>query len=364
MKNWFLLLLAAIFLVGCNKKQEEKFEVIAYYFGDPEQIDKYPVEKLTQIIYSFLHLKGNELSFDNEDDIKTIQKLVSLKNKNPNLKVLFSLGGWGGCETCSDVFLTEKGRKEFAISLKILLEKYNVDGIDLDWEYPSIEGAPGHKYTTADKHDFTLLIKEIRNTIGDEYELSFAAGGYEEYLKNSIEWSDVMPLVDRVNLMSYDLKNGYSIETGHHTPLYSTSNQSVSTDYGVQYLLNEGVPASKIVIGAAFYARVWEGVQNINNGLYQAGRFKNSVSYKNFNTELNEGFLYYRDSISKAPYAFNEMDSLFATFDDEQSVQDKVSYAKENNLGGLMFWELTSDTDDAKLLGAIYRSKNEEFLNK
>ena len=84
--------------------------VIAYYSGNSKAIDNFPVKKLTHIIYSFCHLKGNRLNVDNADDSATIKKLVSLKAINPKLKVLLSLGGWGGCEFCSPVFATEAGR--------------------------------------------------------------------------------------------------------------------------------------------------------------------------------------------------------------------------------------------------------------
>jgi chitinase len=210
-----LTTVTAIALCGCgatpNRNAEKNgFAVIAYYSGDAGEVDKYPVEKLTHIIYSFVHLQGNRLAVDDADDDSTIQHLVSLKAKHPHLKVMLALGGWGGCQTCSEVFSTPQGRSEFATSAKELLAKYNADGLDLDWEYPAIEGYPEHAYSPEDKPNFTLLVQEFRKTCGDRYELSFAAGGFMEFLKNSVEWEKVMPLVDRVNLMTYDLVNGYS----------------------------------------------------------------------------------------------------------------------------------------------------------
>lgn len=92
----------------------------------------------------------------------------------------------------------------------------------------------------------------LRAALGPGYELSFAAGGFREYLRNSVEWAAVMPLVDRVNLMSYNLVNGYSTTTGHHTPLYATPQQRASVNEGVRYLDSVGVvPGKVVVIGAA-----------------------------------------------------------------------------------------------------------------
>ena len=164
-----------------------------------------------------------------------------------------------------------------------------------------------------------------------------------------------MALVDRVNLMTYDLVNGYSTTTGHHTALYSTSQQKESTDNAVNALLMKGLPANKIVIGAAFYGRVWEAVANENNGLYQTGKFKNSVGYKDFgpNFTQQQGFTYYWDSVAKAPFFYNRAKQLFVTYDNKQSITEKTKYVKDKGLNGIMFWELTHDTYKDGLLQTI-----------
>src|SRR5438309_2196357 len=185
--------------------QKKNFAVIAYYAGSPQQADSFAIEKLTHIIFSFCHLKGNELWIRNARDTSVIEKLVSLKSRNPGLKVMLSLGGWGGCETCSAVFSSPKNRKEFARSAKTLCKNFGADGIDLDWEYPAIAGFPGHAYAPDDKENFTKLVQQLRKTLGKKSEISFAAGGFSEYINQSIDWKKVMKSVDFVNLMTYDL---------------------------------------------------------------------------------------------------------------------------------------------------------------
>lgn len=359
----FIVLFVSVFLFSCNAPLKRfhvknRISVIAYYTGDGHEINKYPVEKLTHIIFSFLHLKGNKLNIDSKKDTLTIKKLVELKNRFPKLKILLSLGGWGGCETCSEVFGSKKGRTEFAESVKEVLDNFNADGIDLDWEYPAIEGFPGHPYSSADKQNFTMLVKKLREVLGDKYEISFAAGGFTKYIKNSIEWKKVMPSVDMVNVMTYDLVNGYSTVTGHHTPLYSNEKQRESVDNAVRMLDSIGVDKNKIVIGAAFYARVWENVPDVNNGLYQSGKFKTAVNYKDFEEifPAAEGFKYYWDKTSQAPYIYNAEAKLFATFDNPESVKLKTQYALKNNLRGIMFWELTLDKYKNGLLDEIYKT--------
>ena len=358
--------LIILMFVSCsavkNTKESTKADisVIAYYSGNADAIDKYDIKKLTHIIYSFCHLKGNRLNVDNQGDSATIKKLVSLKKDHPTLKVLLSLGGWGGCEFCSPVFSEEAGRKEFAESVKELNDYFQTDGIDLDWEYPGIPGHPGHAWKAGDKPNFTELVKSIRNRLGQKNEISFAAGGFPKFLEESIEWEKVMPLVNNVNLMSYDLVSGFSTVTGHHTPLYSSDKQKESADDAIRYLLSIGVPADKIVIGGAFYARTWENVENVNNGLYQSGKFKSFVPYAQFEKGLNEkdGFVFYRDTIAKAPYAYNAAQKIFATFDDALSIQNKTQYAIDFGLKGIMFWEMTLDKPTDGLLDEIHKIKN------
>lgn len=344
----------------CFGQSSNKFTVTGYFFGGPEKADSVDVKKLTHIIFSFCHLKGNTLQVDNSRDATTITNLVALKKKNPELKVLLSLGGWGGCASCSDVFSTAQGRKEFSQSVLQLNQFFKSDGIDLDWEYPAVEGYPGHAYKPEDRQNFTELIRELRKTLGNQYEISFAAGGFQKFLDEAVSWKDVMKDVDRINLMTYDLVNGYSTITGHHTALYSSSDQKESTDNAVKYLIKLGIPSDKLVIGAAFYGRMWEGVPPTRNGLYQSGKFKMGVNYNRFKTELSEtnGFISYWDDIAKAPYAYDASEGLFITYDDKRSIELKTKYVIDNKLNGIMFWEITNDTYRDGLLDAIYRAKN------
>jgi chitinase len=359
MKNIKFLFLLFLISCGIHAQGDKNISVIAYYTGDDKLINEFEINKLTHIIYSFCHLKEGKLNVDTAKDSLTIKHLVSLKAKNPQLKIMLSLGGWGGCAPCSDVFSTEKGRAVFAKSVQEVNSYFKCDGIDLDWEYPTIEGVPGHLYQQADKKNFTELIKVLRQTLGNKNELSFAAGGFQKYLDESVEWKKIMPLVDRVNIMSYDLVNGYSKVTGHHTPLFSTKKDEESTDKAVSYLLKLGIPAKKLVIGAAFYTRIWKEVANINNGLYQSGEPTHGVNFKEYSASFTaaKGWKYFWDKKAKAPYWYNEKLKLFATGDDITSVKAKTSYAIQKKLGGIMFWELVLDSPRNGMLNAIDQIK-------
>lgn len=322
-------------------------KVIAYYMGDGTDLARYDFNQLTHIIYSFLHLQDNQLAFDTDADKQAFARLIALKKDYPHLKVMLSLGGWGGCETCSDVFNNADNRTAFAQSTLAIIKEHNADGIDLDWEYPTVAGYPGHTFADYDRDNFSALVQALRTAFGTKYELSFAAGGFDSFLEKAVDWDAIMPLLDNVNIMSYDIVNGGTPHTGHHTALYSTPQQKDSTDNAVQFLLNKGVAPEKIVIGAAFYARMWTGVAATNNGLYQPGTHVPGHGYKDFAQHFSaaESYQYRWDEVAQAPTYYSEKHKTFATFDDPRSIAAKVDYVKKHQLGGIMFWQLPHDSD-------------------
>lgn len=348
----FILSLLSLWLHAQGRNKA----VIAYYSGGPDALDAYDPREYTHLIYCFGRLRGDALHLRGARDTLLIRKMVAMKKVNPRLKVLLSLGGWGGCETCSDVFSTPAGRDGFVRSVRMLTKYFGTDGIDLDWEYPAISGYPGHRYDTSDKAHFTELIRGLRRYLGRRATITFAAGGFDRFLDQAVDWKAVMPLVDYVNLMTYDLVGGGSPRTGHHTALYSTPWQKQSADNCVKSLLERNVPARKLILGAAFYARTWDGVSPEQNGRYQAGTFRQYIGYSQFPSRISEaaGFGMYWDSLAMAPYAYRASDRTYATFDDARSVEAKTRYVIDKGLGGIMFWQLGHDLPKDGLVSHIH----------
>jgi chitinase len=360
--NKSLFVYCSLLLLLASCASNKKLNVIAYYAGRPTEVDSFAIEKLTHIIFSFSHLDGNRFHINNASDTLTIQKLVALKSRNPRLKVMLSLGGWGGCQTCSDVFSTNENRKAFALSVKESIDYFNADGIDLDWEYPALPSIPGHSYKPEDKQNFTALIKELRKTLGWNKEISFAAGAGPGFLEKSIEWNPVMKKVDRVNVMTYDFYSGDG--SGHHTALYSTPTQKYSADYSIQALVDEGIPSKKIVIGAAFYARVWDSIPSIDKGMNQPAKLKMAFGFRDLESRLplDSGYVRYRDTLARAPYIYNPKLGHLASYDDEISVKEKTEYALKHKLNGIMFWQLTNDKYEGGLLDVIWNTRENKKL--
>lgn len=330
--------------------------LIGYYAGNGDGLEEYKVEQLTHLIWCFGHVRNDSMVIA-DAQVPVIERMVALKQRNPQLKVLLSLGGWGGCANCSETFSRKKARETFAASVLVLLQRHEVDGIDLDWEYPAVQGPPGHAWSPADREHFTELVRALRRVLGQRYEISFAAGGTDECL-HAFDYVAVMPLVDRMHVMSYDLVHGYSTRTGHHTPLRSSPGQPLSADHAVHLLDSLGVPRRQIVIGAAFYARVFKDVPPENNGLFQPGSFAHSIpGHKlSFSITPANGWQVHRDEIAEARYAYNASQRLFVTFDDVISVAAKANYVRTKGLGGIMFWQLADDRKGGGLLNAMHQA--------
>lgn len=360
MARSFIIFIALAIVHACPAQSpgSKQLAVIAYYSGNGSDITQYAINQLTHIIYSFAHVKGNRL-YVSAPAGAILRKLVSLKKTYPALKVLLAFGGWGGCATCSPLFANSDNRKAFARSVQEILDQYQLDGIDIDWEYPAIQGPVGHPFAPSDKQNFTALIQELRLAVGHKKEVSVATGAFTEYLQSSLEWNKVAAQVNRLHLMTFDLVNRLSVNTGHHTALYTTHIQKESAANALRYLDSLKIPRNKIVIGAACYARIYEQTDSINNGLYRPCRFKGFAVYKTYEQVFSakNGYTCYQDEEAKAPFCYNAGKKQFATFDDIGSVKRKTKFAIDNQLQGIMFWELRQDKTRNGLLNAIYEVK-------
>lgn len=371
---------------GLSTASESGMVIMAYYMPrrdyEPEQI---PVGKITHIIFSFTEVIDNKMAFRNEDAGGMLRELNAQKKRNPDLKVMIACGGWGGSGGFSDMAASKDKRRVFVESVIDFIDHYELDGLDVDWEYPGMAGA-GNTFRAEDKENFTALMKELREAMDKSRKdliLSFAAAGWELFFDN-IETAEVMNHADYMNIMTYDFVGGSSQYTGHHTNLGLITAEDLlgtaymdyinevvmksreeewqprSTERIVNYCLELGVDPRQIVIGAAFYGRSWQGVNPENNGLYQANRgvLTGWSAYSDIreNFENKNGYTAYWDEKAKAPYLYNKTDSIFISYDDTSSVKLKTRYAADNKLGGIMYWEQSLDTkEDNSLLDAIYK---------
>ncbi|RZK37464.1 MAG: glycoside hydrolase family 18 protein [Pedobacter sp.] len=339
------------------KKQENRPVVIGYVTGysgliNPETID---AKQLTHINYAFVNVKNNRAYLDNEKrDFENFKRLNSLKQKNPSLQILISIGGWSWSENFSDAVLTDSLRKGFAQSSVDIIRKNNLDGVDIDWEYPGMPGEEGNVYRKEDKENFTLMFEAIRKELdvleketGKKKLLTTATGGFASFLNNT-EMGKAQKFLDYINLMTYDYYP--SKLASHHTNLYDSKAypSNNSADKAVKAYLAAGVPASKLVMGLAFYGKNLKLTESSKTGVgdsiaSMANHFGKGFTFLKDSVVNKKGFTAYQDEDAKAPFMFNQETKQFISYDDEWSVAHKCNYVLKHTMGGVMFWEYHSD---------------------
>lgn len=377
----FFVIALSVMLFSCNSslnktsetkevKNEKEYMVVAYVAGyrdfDFTTID---VSGITHINYAFGNIRNGEAVFDttkidgknlSPDDIV---KLNSLKAKNPDLKVLVSIGGWSWSKGFSNAAMTEASRAKFAESCARFVKEYKLDGIDLDWEYPNQIGG-GNPHHPLDVHNFTLMLKEVRaelDKIGaadnKHYLLAIATGADKAYVDNT-ELGEIHKYIDFLNIMTYDFYNGWHHVNGHLANLYPSAHPELdmnSVVNAVDMHVNAGFPAKKINLGIPFYGRLWTGIEAEGDQFLfnKAGSNGMGIDYINFYRKIdNDGYKRYWDDNAKAPYLWNAEKKEFISYEDEESIVLKVKYLKQRGLAGAMFWEYSADHEN-KLLNAL-----------
>jgi len=348
----------------CTPAQAAPAEaVVGYVFPQDNALQPGDIDarSLTRVNYAFANIENGRMVPGFAKDQENFAFLESLKQQNPSLTVLVSVGGWLWSTNFSDASLTPQSRAVFIQSVMEFLTRYNLDGLDIDWEYPGMTGA-GHPFRPEDKQNFTLLLKELRARFTAEtvkthrkLYLTIAAGASDEFLAHT-EMAHVQRYVDTVNLMSYDYyEPGSDPLTGHHAPLFinPADPKKVSADASVQAFEKAGVPAAKILLGLPFYGHMWGQVADQNHGLYQPGKPVPKV-YSNYGaittTMLNHGFDRYWDSKASAPYLYSPDKQIFVSYEDPESIAIKCNYVLTHKLGGVMFWDYSGDPSGVLLL--------------
>ena len=359
-------------LAAAAQESPREFAVVGYVFPrgsllEPGQIDAH---NLTRINYAFAAIEDGRLAAGPPPnaqnpaapniDAQNIAVLTGLRKQNPSLTVLISVGGWLGSGSFSDLALTAQSRKVFVESAVDFLRRYDLDGLDVDWEYPGMPGA-GNPFRPEDKHNFTLLLGDLRTRFdreekatGKKLFLTIAAAAFSDYLAHT-EMQEVERYVDTVNLMTYDyaMPSAGAI-TSHNAPLYSNpaAPSQLSADASVRAFVSAGVPSRKILLGVPLYGYLWGQVADRNHGLFQPGKAAPGnfapVSAIQQNL-LGHGFVRYWDETAGAPYLYSAELNEFISYEDAESLSAKCAYIKTHELGGAMVWQYLDDPSGALL---------------
>ena len=370
----FIIVVCTV-LSSCTSQREsgtvspaEDFFVIGYVPGFRGEIDVTTIDadKLTHINYAFVNVKDSLAWLENiATDTTNFRKLNSLKKINSGLNILISVGGWGWSNFFSDAVLTESSRRKFAKSNAAIVEAYNLDGVDIDWEYPGMRGED-NVFRIEDKENFTLMFKTIRAELdllsaktGKKYLLTTAVPCFTQFIEMT-EMAKAQQYLDFINLMAYDFFVAGDT-AGHHANLYASEDydKEQSADRAYNEYTKAGVPAEKLVLGIPFYGRSWfmktdsnHGINRPVDSLARGGGYtfiKDSIANR-------PGFVRYWDTKAKAAYLFNWKTRQLVSYDDEESVRLKCGYVRDHNMAGVMFWQYASDPKEY-LLNAIHDTR-------
>ena len=345
--------------------------VIGYLFPQDRLLDAAQIaaDKLTHINYAFANVRDGQVVEGFARDAENFKVLAALRRSHPHLKVLVSVGGWTWSGGFSDAVLTPQRRQRFVESAVDFVRRHDLDGFDVDWEYPGLPG-DGNTHRPEDKINFTAVMAELRESLnkdaaarGKTSLLTFAAGAFPAFIDNT-EMAKVQASVDFVNLMTYDFRVA-SVDriAGHHANLYDTpgDEKQRSADRTVREFLAAGVPATKLVVGVPFYGRGWRDVHPAADGLYQPGVAveRMNLSYGRLAAAVigRNGFARRWDATAQAPFLWNADRRILISYDDPESLRLKASYVRTRGLGGVMFWQYTDDPSGA-LLDALHTTLN------
>nr|XP_031831642.1 acidic mammalian chitinase-like [Nomia melanderi] len=305
----------------------------------------------THIIVGFASVVNCTLDLGNNSSI--YKDVVALKNVQPELRVMISVGGSNELHLgFSEMVKNHTNRKRFIKSVLNVTKSFGFDGLDLDWEFPAWLGADDRE-----KIHFTQLLQEIRREFQRAQEtliLSVAVAAPQAIVDQSYEVAEMAKYLDFVNLMSYDYHFyvWYYPITGLNAPLFPLSTESgylstLNVNFSAHYWLAKGMPKEKLVIGIPTYGHTYKLDNPLNHGLFAPtsgfGKLGDMgfVSYFEVCQFLQNGAQSIFVNESKVPYAYKA--SEWISFDDIASVYYKAKWILANNFGGAMILSLNAD---------------------
>ncbi len=312
-------------------KDQKQYICHSYIPGSnlkPEQVAKIDFKKITHTNVAFSLLEKNEAGFyvpTITDNVRAGIALVldEIKRQGADSKVLISIGGWAAsffCEASSN----EENRKAFADQCLVLLKETGIQGIDIDWEYPGIDGGGVISACPNCRTDFIALCKAVRKAIGKDYLLTVAVGSH---LSRDLDYSQLNDDFDYINVMTYDMA-----KINHSSFIRST--------FSMRFWARSGFDKNKLVFGVPFYAR--------SRKEEHSGK-----GYDELMALVKEGKATLKRSKNQDHVILADGEHL--GIDTPESIARKGRWVKKHGFGGLFNWQELTDVD-GELRAAMYKS--------
>ncbi|MDR7299692.1 chitinase [Pelomonas aquatica] len=274
-----------------------------------------------------------------------------LKQRDPKVQVLASVGGWGGSDPFFHLAATAEGRAAFVKSSMDWLRAHpGFDGLDIDWEHPGNNGAANGVQLgqPADGERFVQLLQDLRAGLdalgretGRRYALTVAINTTKEQLAR-MPMGRAAEALDLVFMMTYDFTGPWTKTAGNHTPLRSAKPGDESLAASVANLKAEGVPAAKMVAGVAMYGRGFDGVKADRSYAKPWPNADGSVAFKDIGKLAGM-----QPQFDKATQSWAMVGGgRYVGYDDPRAVRAKVAFVKKAGLAGVFAWELSQDNGE------------------
>ncbi|MER7271192.1 glycosyl hydrolase family 18 protein [Micromonospora carbonacea] len=335
--------------------------------------------KLTHILYAFGNTTGGRCAIgdsyadyekaytaaDSVDGVAdtwdqplrgSFNQLRKLKKMYPHLKVIWSFGGW----TWSGGFTqAAQNPAAFAESCYNLVEDPRwadvFDGIDVDWEYPN---ACGLTCDSSGPNAFKNVISALRSKFGSSALVTAAitADGSNGGKIDATDYAGAIGNLNWLMPMTYDYFGAFNAQgpTAPHSPLYSYTGipqAGFNSDAAIQKLKGKGIPADKLLLGIGFYGRGWTGVTQSAPGGSATGAAPGTYEAGIEDYKVLKNTCPATGTVGGTAYA--KCGSNWWSYDTPSTIGGKMTYAKNQGLGGAFFWELSGDTTNGELIGAI-----------
>lgn len=273
------------------------------------------------------------------------------------MKVLLSIGGWSYSEKFPPAVDTDEKRQRFASSAVELVRDWGLDGIDIDWEYPT---------NSAEANNFVQLLKACRTAFDNYAEKSApgyhflitvaASAGPTHY--NTMDLPGMAPLVDMWNLMAYDYAGKWDSTSGHQANLFADTANPASTKFSTDKAIDDyialGVPANKISLGLPLYGRSFEGTTGLGKPYSGIGGGPIEDGIWPYKDLPKAGAVEKYDDVAKASYSYDPATKELVSYDTVRSAKAKADYLLKKGLGGAVFWEASGDKKgDGSLVGTL-----------
>ena len=345
----------ALYLTGCSRQQpgSRSNAVVLAYVTSWSNVIPDP-NYVTHINYAFGHVNEtfngvmiNSSSRSNvgrptsEDRLRSI---VELKKQKPTLKVMLSIGGWGSGRF-SEMAADEANRLAFAADCQRVVQEFGLDGIDMDWEYPTSASA-GISASPDDTKNFTLLMCAIREAIGKDKLLTFASAANARY----VDFKAVEPYIDFINIMTYDMGR----PPYHHAAFKPSERSRLSCVESVDNHVGAGIPIHKLTLGIPFYGR---GTDTIPQSIdYRNLINKDGALGMVSNRKIVglDGYKEIWDEESLVPYWVDATGKFVLTFETPKSIAIKCEWLKQKGMLGAMYWDYNGDDETGTLQKAVY----------